>query len=334
MSAENNQIVSIKAALTELLEQRNDIDLLQVKSSIEVRNILRPVGFSRDSKDWEDNAHQILTDLNNEYRHQAKAQILENSRKIRSKKGFRALVRELFEVAEMYNTATERFTEFQALWESEKMNLRPYEHFEYDDVIETLGSSISIYGLELVVSRQRLNASKNAEVATLIQLLNQAASQTQNAIALWCLLSRLTELQEERLVIEQRSGALFAVVSGVLMMEKTLTRDVVDGHLAKYTAIREPIRELLAKETHVLSALKNFLASAPSSPQTLGRGIQMSDNDLSVADLCEGYKVFIEIHQSIDLMHELYDTLIPTLERSTAQLKARLQLGITVVNLT
>ncbi|KAI9063130.1 hypothetical protein FKP32DRAFT_1572373, partial [Trametes sanguinea] len=227
---------------------------------------------------------------------------------------------------------------FETLWSNEKCNLPAEEHFEYEDVLNTMRSSMVVLEQELETGRERLNTFKPVfyaldrsmgDIRDLVRPLTSHVHQTPNATAAKSLLESLSKLQAERQAEEQRSGALFAIVSAMIMKEASLRREVLERHLNNYSAVLRSLEHLQGKQEMVLHSLKKYLGLAASTPAFV-TGV-MNDDVINVQDLREAYNVFVQIRDHLDLVYELHDVLVPAIARAKTQLKARLQFGITVV---
>ncbi len=74
-------------------------------------SVLHPLGFTYKSHEWYGSAHQVFTDINREYRHEAKVDILEGARKIRRLKGRGSLVGRIVSLLRMAAQAEVQLTE-------------------------------------------------------------------------------------------------------------------------------------------------------------------------------------------------------------------------------
>ncbi|KAJ2979073.1 hypothetical protein NUW54_g11195 [Trametes sanguinea] len=252
-------------ALASLTEQRDEIDLLQAQLTMEVRRILRPLGFGADPTQWYKLLHKVMTSLNREYRHDAKLDIVENARKIRRKEGLDKLVIGILESLRKYDASAKRFSEFQKDFYSKKSQLSVAELHYYEDVLKTFMNTLTVFECELATSRELMSdkcyksivqAAGPPFVRAFVRVLSDAKSQRQLVLAARPSLVALVDLHEQRLEIEQRSGALTNAIGVFILTKQDLSAEELRARLSGFESIRAALESQVGRQQEILTMLK------------------------------------------------------------------------------
>ncbi|KAH9856310.1 hypothetical protein C2E23DRAFT_810990 [Lenzites betulinus] len=327
--------ISAANAMCDLTAMRNVIDGAQAELLVDVRRVLRPAGFGRDPEEWVAAADAVLNALNQDYRHEAKVEIMENARKIARKGGLDKLTNSLVDMARVFDTAQTRLRNFETMYEGGKARLPEVDRLQYSDALNTFNKLIVVLELELSTGRRRLNDNKamllalgapTPDVRRLIQPLNSASLPDEAVASAKAWLHELAELSSLRSLVETRSGALFAITSRIVSMWAPFTPEGLEAVLAKYAVVQSDLDELTVKQGRILMALQEDIDVVASSPPMLPN--RDSVTDLCVADLRGGFQVFTEIYDAVEMMQEVNGPFFDAMERATAQLRGALELRV------
>ncbi|EIW59182.1 uncharacterized protein TRAVEDRAFT_46490 [Trametes versicolor FP-101664 SS1] len=246
----------------------------------------------------------------------------------------------LLKAAQTFDSASGKFKEFQDVFYDKKSQLTAAELHEYDDVFDTFKKTMAVFESQVSFSREamsdfepvfRLLDRTPNQIRVLTRPLNDAKSQIQNAIAARALLARLQMLHDRRRALEQRSEALFVVVSSLFVGAAPLTSEVVQEQLAKFVALHRTLEDLGLEQAQTTTTLQKVFERTSSPLMLAGTSAGAL---FSVVDLRNAYKVFTQIYDAVDMMHEMSDPLTAALARATIQLKARASFNIRVFALS